>query len=206
MVSPGGVMLANPCPSCGTPAAPSDRFCANCGARLAPATAPYPYPAYPAWGPAPRDRTALIVVLVVIAVAAVVVAPAVLYVLVSGFIPHVSPQPRALGVVISLSSDGSNWILTFTSVPTGVTQNGTMLYLTSASGPTLLPGTTLYQLEGSGQLGVRYVPSVTGPTFTTCAAGDRILAATGNGTSQYPAGTQAVIVNGGSVLFSGTLQ
>ncbi len=207
MASPGGVMLANLCPSCGTPAAPSDRFCANCGAPLAPATSPYPYPTYPAWGPAPRNHTALIVILGVIAVVAVVMAPAVLYLLVSGFIPPVTTQPpRMLGVVTSSSSDGSNWILTFTSVPTGITQNDTILYFISASGSTLLPGTTLYELEGSGRLGVRYIPSVTGPTYTTCAAGDRILAATGSGTSQYPAGTQATIVNRGIVLFSGTLQ
>ncbi len=200
-------MPVNPCPSCGTLAAASDRYCGNCGVPLAPATAPSPYPSYPPWGPAPRDHTTLIVVLVVIAVVAVVIAPALLYVLVSGFIQPVSPgPPRALGVVTSTSSDGSHWILTFTSVPTGLTQNDTRFYLNSANGSTLLPGTTLYQLEGSGRLGVQYAPSVRGSTYTTCVAGDRILAARGNGAGRYPAGTQAMIVNGGNVLFSGTLQ
>lgn len=206
MALPRGVMLSNPCPSCGTPGAPSDRFCGNCGARLAPAASPFPHASYPTWAPPPRNDAALVVVLVAIAVVALVIAPAAVYLLVSGF-PHTRlPAPRTLGVVTSLSSDGSNWILTFTSVPTSLTQNATLLSLESASGSSLLPATTLYQLEGSGRQGVRYVPAVIGPTYTVCGPGDRILMATGNGTSQYPAGTQAAIVNDGNVLFAGILQ
>ncbi len=198
------VMTLAYCPSCGSPLAPADHFCANCGVASLwnPGYVPYAPMAIP-----PRnDHTALIVVVVVLAV--ILALPTVMYVIVSGFLmpPTTTCCPNPFGVRLSRSSDGSNWILTFTSVPTGLSQNATLLTLISASGAPMLPSTNLFLLEGAGSAGVRYVPLVTGPTLTTCSAGDRILVAYGSGTDQYPAGTLAQITNDGSVLYAGTLQ
>ncbi len=202
----GGAMLGNQCPRCGRLAAASDRFCGDCGAGLAPASYPY-YPYYPTAGPAPTNHTALIVAVVLIVVVVLVVLPALLYVVVSGLITPIAPgPPKSLGVVISRSTDGSTWILIFTSVPTGLGQNDTMLSVASAGGAALLAPTSLYHLEGSGLVGVRYAPYQTGPAFTACAAGDQIFLAAGSGANQYPAGTQATIVNRGSILFLAALQ
>lgn len=197
------------CPSCGTPVAPPGRFCIRCGAPLAPPATYYPYPPYyPPVAPPHKDNTALIVVLVVLLVVMSVGMPALLYVMVSGLIPppiQTNP-PVAIGVVVTKSADGTNWILTFTSVPTGLSQNSTTLTLFSGSGATLLPSTTMYQLEGNGLNGVRYIPAITGATFTTCAAADQILVATGSGTNQYPAGTGFQISNAGRISAAGTVQ
>ncbi len=194
------------CPSCGWPIGPTDRFCGNCGVAClwTPGYVPY----LPTVTPPRGDHTALIVVAVVLVVVFVLVLPAVLYVLVSGLIypPVTITPPSALGVAVSRSTDGSTWILTFTSVATGLSQNGTSFTLISASGATMLPSRTLFLLEGSGFAGVRYVPLVTGPALTTCQAGDRILVAIGAGTDQYPAGTQAEITTASSVLYTGTLE
>ncbi len=192
----------NRCPSCGAVGADSDQFCGNCGARLAPIRPPYPY--YPpSWAP-PQNHTGVIVAVVVVVLLVLVVLPAILYVLTSGLTTHL-PQPRSLGVTVARSSDGSNWILTFTSVPTGLLQNDTLLSLTSSSGSALLNPTTLYAFE-RGLDGVRYVPYMTGPSLTTCAPGDQILLAFGSGANQYPPGTQVYITANGDVLYVGTLQ
>lgn len=113
-----------------------------------------------------------------------------------------SQPPRALGVSIGLSPDGTNWTLSFVAVPTGLSQNATTLSLYSSGGSVLLGATTLYQLEGAGMSGVVYRPLQTGPSNTSCSAGDRVLILV----SRYPSGTQYSIANGGSVLASGLLQ
>ncbi len=194
----------NRCNSCGVVGADSDQFCGNCGSRLAPTAPPYPY-----YGPvrAPQtDRTAVIIVVVVVVILVLTTAgAAILYVMVSGLIPPHTTLPRMLGVSVSRSADGSNWILTFTAVPTGLLQNDTLLSLTSSSGGALLDPTTLYALE-RGLAGVRYVPYLTGPSFTACAPGDQILVAFGSGPSQYPPGTQVQITANATVLYIGTLQ
>ncbi len=118
-----------------------------------------------------------------------------------GTVAPVGPPP-SLGVSVSLSADGTNWTLTFTSVPTGLSQNQTTLTLISSAGATMLGATTLYQLEGAGVSGVEYVPLMTGPTYTSCSAGDRILILT----STYVTGSQYVITYSGSILASGMLQ
>ena len=194
----------NRCSHCQAVGAASDQFCGNCGALLAPTVPPYPnYP--PSWGPR-KDYTGLVVVVVIIVVLVVVVLPAVLYVLVSSVISYSPPVPRVLGVTVSPSSDGSTWILTFTNVPAGLTQNSTTLTMISPGGGTLLSATTLFRLEGTGVSGVRYIPYLTGPSSTLCAPGDRILAAMGSGTGQYPPGSQAELVSGTNLLYVGTLQ
>ncbi len=192
------------CPSCGSSLAPTDRFCENCGAPnlWPPGYVPYA----PVVMPQRSDHTALIVVGVVLVV--VLALPALLYVIVLGLTAPLSQwsPPSHLGVTVSRSPDGSNWILTFTSVATGLSQNETSFALLSASGATMLLSRTLFLLEGSGFAGVRYVPVVTGSMMTTCAVGDRILVAYGTAANQYPAGTQVQITSVSSVLYAGSLQ
>ncbi len=195
----------NRCNSCGMVGMDSDQFCGNCGSRLAPTAPPYPY-YVPVRAPQ-TDRTAVIIVVVIVVILVLTTAgAAILYVMVSGLIPPHTMLPRTLGVTVTRSSDGLNWILTFTSVPTGLMQNATMFSMFAYNGSWVFTPTSLYLLEGGGQAGVRYVPNVTGPANTACEPGDRILVAYGSGTDQYPAGTVAHIINAESILYSGTLQ
>lgn len=115
-----------------------------------------------------------------------------------GIVTTPSQPPRALGVAVTKSADGTNWTLQFIAVPTGLSQNATTLSLYAAGGSTLLGATPLYQLKGAGINGVVYQPLATG----TCSAGDTVLVLV----SRYPTGTQYSIANGGSVLASGVLQ
>ncbi len=142
------------------------------------------------------------VIATILMVAITVVLAAVLYVMVSGLISGPGAAPKSIGINVGKSSDGSNWILTFTSVPTGFGQNGTTLTLISGSGATLLAATPLYTLKTQTS-GVQYFPTTI--TGAPVSVGDRILAAFGSGASQYPAGVQYQIASSGSILASGTL-
>jgi flagellin-like protein len=141
------------------------------------------------------------VIATILMVAITVVLAAVLYVMVSGLISGPGSTPKAIGAGVTRSSDGTNWIITFTSVPTGLSQNSTTLTLISGSGATLMSSKSMFTLETLTN-GVKYIPIAQGAT--ACAAGDRILAALGTGANQYPSGTQYQISNGASILASGT--
>ncbi len=111
------------------------------------------------------------------------------------------PAPVTLGVTLARSSDGTNWILTFTAVPSGLSQNSTSLTIQSAAGSALLNATTLYHLEGGGVAGVEYRPVQTGPAYTDCAVADTILISVAG----YPAGSQVMITSPSSVLYTHSL-
>ncbi len=147
-----------------------------------------------------KDRRAVSpVIATILLVAITVVLAAVLYVMVSGlFNPH-STAVEFLGVEVGKTGSGNQWILTFASVPTGVTQNETTLTLLNVSGSVALPSKPLYQLE-TPIGGVQYVPASYGPT--TLAVGDKVLISV----AAYPLGTQYSFVGSGTVLASGTLQ
>ncbi len=139
------------------------------------------------------------VIATILLVAITVVLAAVLYVMVSGlFNPH-NTTAKFLGVDVTKTGSGNQWILTLASVPTGVSQNDTTLALLNASGATALPAKTLFQLETPFG-GVQYIPDSYGPA--TLAVGDRILISV----ADYPLGTQYSFVGSGTVLASGTLQ
>ncbi len=186
------------CPSCGTPAGPADVFCQTCGARVGYAPS---YPGYyPPMAPPHSESNTLIIVLVVLLVVVMLVFPAIMYVMVSGLITGPGTAPRAIGVTVMRSTDGSDWVLTFTSVPTSLSVSATMLTLISSSGTPMLSSTSLSSLEGAGMSGVTYMPAAMGSMY--CNAGDRLLAST----TTYPSGTQYEIINGGSILASGQMQ
>jgi len=139
------------------------------------------------------------VIATILLVAITVVLAAVLYVMVSGlFNPH-NTTAKFLGVEIGQTGSGANWVLTFTSVPSGVTQNDTTLTLLAANGSTALLPKTLFQLE-TVTTGVQYIPATYGPA--TLGVGDRVLVSV----ASYPLGTQFQFVSGGTILSSGTLQ
>src|SRR6267143_3730409 len=94
------------------------------------------------------------VIATILMVAITVVLAAVLYVMVSGLLSPTGSGPRAIGVAPSRSGDGTNWTLTFTSVPSGLTTAGTKLTIISGGGATALTSTAFSALTagnyGSG--------------------------------------------------------
>ncbi len=109
------------------------------------------------------------------------------------------PTTISIGVAKTRTPDGTNWTLTFTAVPTGLTQNATTLSLTSANGIALLNATSLYALKSPGRDEVVYFPLQSSPLVS---AGDHVTAAV----SRYPTGTRWSIANAGRILASGTFQ
>ncbi len=196
------------CPSCGAASAPSDRYCGNCGTPtiVTPGYVPYMPMAPPA-----HDRTAMIIVLVVVlVVVGSIGVSALLYVMVSGLIQGPSYTPIALGATVSRSADGTNWTITFTSVPTNVNPSITYFGLITASGSQAMPDTPLVSLGGSliylsnslGSLYVRY----SGQTTGAVSAGDTITVGTTTSLLLSTTGFQGRITFAGSILWMGTLQ
>ncbi len=146
------------------------------------------------------DRTGVSpVIATILLVAITVVLAAVMYVMVSGmFNPHATTA-QFLGVSLGQSAGGVDWILTFVSVPNGLTQNDTLLTLRSFNGTTTFPATTLYILETATR-GVQYLPSAYGPV--TLAVGDRVVVASTN----FPSGSQYLFLGSNAILASGTFQ
>ncbi len=145
------------------------------------------------------------VIATILMVAITVVLAAVLYVMVSGLISGPGNTPKSIGVAVTKSGDGTNWILTFTSVPTGLSNTTTMLTVTlSSGGATGLTGLALSSSTLSGTTSLtsgvhaQYIPAT---TTGTVSAGDRVLLAV----SSYPAGDGYSLTSSGSILASGTL-
>ena len=202
-------MSAAVCPRCGFANAPENRFCANCGnpmsATIGAATPPAPFAGPPpaSWTgvPPPRSSTSgatIAIILVVVLVAALVAAVA----LIIGLTPAGPPVPtgngpRAIGIAPARSADGTNWTLTFTSVPSGLTTSIVRLTLITGGGSTALPSTPLNALVYSTARAA-YVQAVAGPTV---GVGDRLLIST----TTYPTGYQYQLSDGTSILASGRL-
>lgn len=146
-----------------------------------------------------NDEAVSPVIATILMVAITVVLAAVLYVMVSGLIstPQTSQQ---IGAAVTSSGDGTNWIITFTSVPSGLGLNTTFLSLTTSSG-----ASTNVTALGLGTLiapstfhGVRYYASST----TTVSANDRLVISK----TAFPSGTAYSITQSGGSLASGKLQ
>lgn len=196
------------CPSCGAATAPSDRYCGNCGT---PTVLPPGFVPYAPMVPPPRDRTVTIVLLVVVLfVVGSVGVSALLYVMVSGLIQGPSNPPLFLGVTVSRSSDGTNWTITFTSVPMNMNPSVTDFGLTSASGIQAVPDTALTSLgggmvplsSGPGSVYLRY----NGQTSGAVTAGDFITVGTTTSFGNSTAGYQGRITFAASIVWTGTLQ
>ena len=144
-----------------------------------------------------NDEAVSPVIATILMVAITVVLAAVLYVMVSGLIstPQTSQQ---IGAAVSRSGDGTNWIITFTSVPSGLAQTTTYFSLTTSSGgSTAVTAVPLSSLKTTTN-GVTYYNT----TATSVGANDRLTVAV----ATYPSGTGFAITITGSSLATGKLQ
>ncbi len=126
-------------------------------------------------------------------------------------VPGVDGTPRAIGVAVNETADGTNWTLTFTSVPAGLTPSATLVTLLGTNGATLLPATALSSLPGgvvqlsgsAGKIFLRYQ----GVTMGIVYAGDVLsIGTTFAGTTTPTQGCVVQISAGGDTLHSGALQ
>ena len=109
--------------------------------------------------------------------------------------------PQSLGVAISKSSDGSNWVLTFTSVPSGLSNTTPYLTVLTSGYATAVPVTALGSIYTSAYgSSVVYSPATLGSSTLSSADWILLSAAT------YPAGYQVQISTTNAILFSATLQ
>ncbi len=139
------------------------------------------------------------VIATILMVAITVVLAAVLYVMVSGLLTPTGTGPKAIGVLPSKSSDGTNWTLTFTSVPSGLTTSGTRLAISTPGGSTALASTAFSSVSYATNK-VAYIQQVSG---SAVGVGDKLLIST----TQYgPSGYTYTISDGTNILASGTLQ
>jgi len=141
------------------------------------------------------------VIATILMVAITVVLAAVLYVMVSGLITGPGGAPRAMGVSLTRSGDGTNFILLFSNVPSGLTMSGTTLVVARADGSTNLTATAFSALAPATN-GASYNALET-PADATVEVGESILLRT----SWYgtPSNGNVRILDGTSILFSGTL-
>src|SRR5947209_15924716 len=86
------------------------------------------------------------VIATILMVAITVVLAAVLYVMVSGLITGPGGTPQAMGVGVQPSSDGSNWIVTVLSTPTGKLYSSTTLAIFHGDGSANLTATAFASL------------------------------------------------------------
>ena len=139
--------------------------------------------------------------MIVVIVVLVVLASIGTYMLGQIVIRNPSPggnPPLAIGVATTRSADGTNWTLTFTSVPSGLTTSGTRLTMFARNGSTALAAKPLNALVYSSDRAayVQTVPSA------SLGIGDWLLIST----TMYPAGYQYQLVSGSNVLVTGILQ
>lgn len=154
----------------------------------------------------------MVLVVVIVVIAVVVLAASMYFVIFMALTPTLPPSgsPRALGVSVTRSADGTNWTLAFISVPTGMSPATTYVTLFAPSGATLLPATPLSDMNGmmtmtgtSDRLYMQYQGNMMG----TVVAGDVMRIATSfAGTGASTAGCQIQISVTGAILYIGTLQ
>lgn len=149
--------------------------------------------------PSSENLTLIVVVILVVGVVVVLAAvfAAVLYGRQLSAPTGPGPGPRVIGIAEARSSDGTNWILTFTTVPTALSPYNTMLAILTASGATALSASPLAYLNGTA--GVSYVPVQPGGSVQV---GDRLLIST----ATYPTGYSYRIFDATTTFAIGTLQ
>jgi len=138
------------------------------------------------------------VIATILMVAITVVLAAVLYVMVSGLITGPGGTPQAMGVGVQPSSDGSNWIVTVLSTPTGKLYSSTTLAIFHGDGSANLTATAFASLGAANGCSLSKVTT----TATAIQVGDRVLCKT----SWYVSGSQYQISDGTTLLATGKLQ
>jgi flagellin-like protein len=139
------------------------------------------------------------VIATILMVAITVVLAAVLYVMVSGLISGPGSTPQQMGVSLTRSSDGTNWVLLVSSTPTGKAYTSTTLAIFKADGSSNLTATALGSLSAATN-GCSL--SKASSTATAVQVGDRILCKTG----WYVTGSTYQISDGTTLLANGKFQ
>jgi flagellin-like protein len=139
------------------------------------------------------------VIATILMVAITVVLAAVLYVMVSGLITGPGSTPQQMGVSVSTSGDGTNWVLLVSSTPTGKAYTSTTLAIFKADGSSNLTATALGSLSAATN---GCVLSKASSTATAVQVGDRILCKTG----WYVTGSTYQISDGTTLLANGKFQ
>ncbi len=139
------------------------------------------------------------VIATILMVAITVVLAAVLYVMVAGLITPTGNAPKQIGATIT--SSGGNWIVTFTSVPSGLTAATTTITMTTSAGVTgNVTGLALSSFTTKTS-GITYQPAST--TQTALSAADSILLAQ----VWWPSGFRITLTSGGAIVYGpATLQ
>ncbi len=141
------------------------------------------------------------VIATILMVAITVVLAAVLYVMVSGLVSGPGSTPRAMGVAVSKSADGSNWQLTISSVDAGLAESSTYLTVFNINGTVALEKIAFSALPSGGASFVQVDPNA-----LSIQAGDKILLTVGTIVDTYAAGSSYQIADADQVLATGTLQ
>ncbi len=135
------------------------------------------------------------VIATILMVAITVVLAAVLYVMVSGLITGPGNAPKQIGATMTRSGDGTNWVITFTSVPTGMTAGQVSISISYPSGAVDVAALPL----SSGNTTISYHPATGGTPSTTTAlsAADTILLST----TAYLSGYKVTLTSSGSIVY-----
>jgi len=144
-----------------------------------------------------KDESAVSpVIATILMVAITVVLAAVLYVMVSGLIGGPGGTPQSMGVSVSRSGDGQNWIMLVSSTPAGKPYASTTLAIFRPDGTQNLSATALSNLVTATN-GCS-VSKVSG-SATSVQVGDRILCRT----TWYGVDTEYQISDSTVILASG---
>ena len=144
-----------------------------------------------------KDESAVSpVIATILMVAITVVLAAVLYVMVSGLISGPGGTPQALGVSVSQSTDGANWIMVVSSAPSGKAYTATTLAIFKPDGSNNLTATALSSLATATN-GCSL--SKANSASTAVSVGDRILCKT----SWYVTDASYQVSDGTTILASG---
>lgn len=136
------------------------------------------------------------VIATILMVAITVVLAAVLYVMVSGLVSGPGSTPRAMGVAVSKTSDGSNWQLTISSVDAGLAKENVYLTVFRANGTVALQKTAFNALPSGTSF------EQVDPSALSIQPGDKVLL----DVDTYIAGSSYQIADADQVLATGTLQ
>jgi len=139
------------------------------------------------------------VIATILMVAITVVLAAVLYVMVSGLISGPGGTPVSMGMSVSRSGDGSNWVMLVSSTPSGKAYTSTSLAIFRADGSVNLTATFFSALSAATN-GCSL--SKVSTTATSVQVGDRVLCKTG----WYTTSTTYQVSDGTVILASGTFR
>jgi flagellin-like protein len=145
-----------------------------------------------------KDESAVSpVIATILMVAITVVLAAVLYVMVSGLISGPGGTPQSIGLSVSKSGDGQNWIMLVSSAPSGKAYASTTLAIFKADGTNNLSARALSNLGTAPATGCSL--SQASGSATAVSVGDRILCKT----SWYATDTTYQVSDGTTLLASG---